>query len=1392
MAEFALAASILSTIGFAIQLWTDSSEVRKSGMSISTADCRRQADSLRAHCDRVRLLQDSETELDEAVRMQSRCLDNHIMLMMAKARIRDIATEIHEFGEELSTRLAKSTLKPGVEGWRRYHDVIVVLWRGMRMDADAQMRRLGALRNELQSELLVSMLRKVSFVDLQNKEGFRKLDDDLKALTLTVLQGLAAVVTKVDSLAVAGEQRHLEVMAELRKWDPMATPIRSAATETIDLAWKKEKIKDLKNRLWYGAMPRRHDAITTAHEKTFEWIFTGQKKTPESNMTMMEWMVAGTGPYWVSGRAGTGKSSLMRFLNDDARTREAFQAWAGERPLGMASFYFWNSDAAGDNRLKSLAGLYRAILFELIEQHPILVETFFPGHMVRGRRWDDDFPTFLDMAQAFDKLSNARTLPVAVGLIIDGLDEYEAPSSKQIEAAEMLRRASESPNIKVIVSSRPEAAFEMAFRGSTKLRLHELTEEDRRTFVSDKIKAVPRLLTITTEEQQSELIKLVVERSEGIFLWVHLAVGTQIEEIGWAMDVSRLLKVVTDIPGGNRELDVIFDHMLRRRIPERHRALGLRLIQTLKYGTAWQTALHVARQSSTTTFEERREIGEVLLALLGAGADIQALVEWTQERRIGTRRWVSDHFSRTAAEQIRLTFVHGDVMDPGRYSESLKGGGFSDEEVRALVELGKKLLKALAEKRTWNMALRHKVDDTRTRVYHQLHRWGKVLLRKLQALQVQSDRKESQIATDASSQPPATTQEESKVTVTVAATAPLELIFCRFESGQIVRKKRLLSEPFIAISHVWGPDADWAKVDGVEDEIIVSPEKAIFMQTQLPALLGDSWFWMDVLCVDQRDADARVAVTQHIPAVFRAAQKSLVIRESASFRDCCAKAAGPSHAFLGKTRFGRRPDDQSSDIDFTDDEMDGRGKLRQHIEQSHVGEYMDDGVLSRLWPLQEVILSDTVQFARCEPVPGSDPKGISPSRPRPSMDKALTLVGSLGTLAQAWDTYCLDDDSDMWHRLGTGKWSFFSAYFGLGEATRSNSGKVSPKVPRARDLGMHLISTRQTSKGRDFILATMPQYQFYRVPKTARKMTFSELFIDCCHQLRDHDVGIAPFLMDSDSPLDGAVGTLSCGVPEPICLGDLAKLFNGPVQRSPERSVVELLSLQPQPAPTSVAKRQALELLKHAPDPTSDGAPMAMAVSMTHLIVISIFASKVSWLTSQAELMHEIARLQEKEDREDSDSEDDNGGVSETMQRRLVLEALLRTVSWIDWSEGSRTNAEAMTGKAAVLYRLKDAPWEMSAMLVAMVSCGMPLSAYDWAKEHLAVLHVSVFQRSFMALAPKKVVKPGTMFFMRQVDDYAMGRDGAMSRFTLLAMDASSETYMNQCMFPPDLALSNG
>ena len=485
--------------------------------------------------------------------------------------------------EELAGRLAKCQTPPEKKGWKRYRDVMFALWNDMRMDPTSQIRRLEVLRNELQSDILVSMSGKVNLLDLKSSQGFQKLDNDVKALTESVLRSNGLLNDSIDTLNATVEKNQKEIMAALRRRDPgVQMPREAGDDEDATSASRDSRIKELKKRLWFDAIPQRHSAITVAHQKTFEWIFSGQRKTAESNTTLMEWMVDGSGLYWISGRAGTGKSSLMRFLDDDPRTKEAFVGWAAGRPLILASFYFWNSEeAADDGLLKSLPGLFRGLLYSLIKQHDSFAEVLFPDHIVDGMDWGRQFPSLHDMSQAFERLATAGTLSAAVGLIIDGLDEYEAESSQQMMAAKMLCQAASSPNLKIIVSSRPETAFETAFRDSKKLRLHELTEGDRRTYASDKLATAPRLATIATEEQQLHLIDLVIDRSEGIFLWVHLAVETLLQEIEVTIDVKELETVIVDMPSGQKELSQVFDHMLWKRIPTQFRLLGFRVIQTL-------------------------------------------------------------------------------------------------------------------------------------------------------------------------------------------------------------------------------------------------------------------------------------------------------------------------------------------------------------------------------------------------------------------------------------------------------------------------------------------------------------------------------------------------------------------------------------------------------------------------------------------------------------------------------------------------------------------------------------------------------------------------------------------------------------------------------------------
>ena len=47
--------------------------------------------------------------------------------------------------------------------------------------------------------------------------------------------------------------------------------------------------------------------------------------------------------YWVSGKAGSGKSTFMKHILDSPRTEECLKTWAGDDFLSIATISFWDS-----------------------------------------------------------------------------------------------------------------------------------------------------------------------------------------------------------------------------------------------------------------------------------------------------------------------------------------------------------------------------------------------------------------------------------------------------------------------------------------------------------------------------------------------------------------------------------------------------------------------------------------------------------------------------------------------------------------------------------------------------------------------------------------------------------------------------------------------------------------------------------------------------------------------------------------------------------------------------------------------------------------------------------------------------------------------------------------
>jgi type IV secretory pathway VirB4 component len=112
----------------------------------------------------------------------------------------------------------------------------------------------------------------------------------------------------------------------------------------------------------------RRDEIHDAHRTTFSWIFkdpeivrasgdVAENTRPWNNF--VEWLKRGKDIYWINGKAGSGKSTLMRYIVENAETFEHLREWAEPAELRVASFYFWHS---GLPEQRSQSGLFRSLL----------------------------------------------------------------------------------------------------------------------------------------------------------------------------------------------------------------------------------------------------------------------------------------------------------------------------------------------------------------------------------------------------------------------------------------------------------------------------------------------------------------------------------------------------------------------------------------------------------------------------------------------------------------------------------------------------------------------------------------------------------------------------------------------------------------------------------------------------------------------------------------------------------------------------------------------------------------------------------------------------------------------------------------------------------------------
>ncbi len=390
----------------------------------------------------------------------------------------------------------------------------------------------------------------------------------LDARSLKDTQDLKSLEQGVQSLALGLEQGHNTVAQlladgnrQLKEHIDMKFDSHAKATE--------DRISHtrLLESLFFPDIVAREQQISDAFEGTCRWIFDSsddQESESRPWSDFRKWLETENGVYWISGKPGSGKSTLMKYILNSDCTSRLLADWEKGTDLIVISFFFWNP---GMDLRKSCTGLLRSLLYQIATQWPALADlavslTGRSKDVIEGSRSWNPLTTWTDqgLMSLLNRFLDEKPANISLCAFVDGLDEFVGDEGYLLRMIELLNNSS---RCKVCVSSRPEQAFRQEFRFCPQLRVQDLNREDIERTAAGKL--IPSLqkhsaLPIPKDNLQI-LIRALVEKASGVFLWLDLMTkdlikgsrdGDTIKELR-----SRLARTPDTING-------LYAHMLQK------------------------------------------------------------------------------------------------------------------------------------------------------------------------------------------------------------------------------------------------------------------------------------------------------------------------------------------------------------------------------------------------------------------------------------------------------------------------------------------------------------------------------------------------------------------------------------------------------------------------------------------------------------------------------------------------------------------------------------------------------------------------------------------------------------------------------------------------------------
>ncbi|KAK5467687.1 hypothetical protein LTS15_000660 [Exophiala xenobiotica] len=373
---------------------------------------------------------------------------------------------------------------------------------------------------------------------------------------------------------------------EIRRLDQQQEELREEEHQ-LEAKRREETRRQQLLSLRFDQIDARHQTIKAAYADTCKWLLL----RPDYQGWLMPEKQACTRSdnfFWIKGKPGAGKSTMMKFIlaniEEQVNTTNTI----------ILSFFF---NARGVNLEKSMMGLYRSLLFQLLSEVPSLQDVLdsFPSSAPTSREW---YPCDwnLETVQRLFEQAVQKSRQHSLICHIDALDECQEDQVRDMVAFfELLGDAAAEHHLRTCFSSRHYP--HITVKNSIQLILEDQHDhrKDIANYLAKGLKGDSKFL--------NEIRSEILERSSGIFLWVCL-----------------VLVIL------NKEYDHGRIHAMRKRLNEIPDGLDDLIHEILTRDTEHMDELILCLQ--LVLFAERPLKPEELYHAILAGTDSQSIVAW--------------------------------------------------------------------------------------------------------------------------------------------------------------------------------------------------------------------------------------------------------------------------------------------------------------------------------------------------------------------------------------------------------------------------------------------------------------------------------------------------------------------------------------------------------------------------------------------------------------------------------------------------------------------------------------------------------------------------------------------------------------------------------------------